>query len=776
MDLAFSKLAARSELSPARWRRPFLSWMDGIEAGWAIPLLLIGFTAGWLAFLIIAYLGGDLHSDVLETWTLGRSLEWGYAKHPPLMGWVAHAWTSVFPLTNWSFQLMAMTNATLALWSVDLISRRFVKGDKRVIVLLLLMMLPIYQLHAQRFNANAVLLATWPLASFCFLRSFETREIRWAIAAGAAGALAMLGKYYSVFLITSFVFAAICHPQRRAYFVSWAPWVSAIVMFTALLPHLHWLVENGAPPFAYALARHSGKALAPSVIEALLFILGIAMILAIPTVTWVLIAGNRLKKFSQDFRAMNPGLLLLFLVSVGTIVFPAITSVGLKTDMPPIWALQGLFLFATLIVCGTSYPIERFYSVNLAVLVIGMAMVAVVVAAPLHAYYRNFHPLHEGRNFYQQAVAELTRRWHEQSDAALTVVGGDEGLAFATAFYSPDHPVFDGRLVVPHSEALPHQATFERGWAALCYDGDTGCIASMEGIAARGARFVKAEFVVQSTLFGQPGASQGFTALMIPPFDTEKITPPPASPAPTIPAPSMAKAASEGPAVLVRQDVRQDEPTCCAPSPSPDSAESPSEVVPPPIMSTNVGWKARPACGFGDGEPAEMAGSGGNVGLARRLCALADTATGLHISRERRGVSACFARECVNCRPQLRGKTDIFDRGGGELSDRPGSKRTADPVPQPLQVRFKRKFCAMAADLDAGVRRSQENFAVTVGAARGRVDGQLQLWRKDSTPDPQRRGGRRNRDELVAVGTESNSGWFFALRPLARSCGRFRPS
>src|SRR5580700_5755192 len=94
MDLALSTIAARSELSPARWRRPFLIWLDGIEAGWAIPLLMIG------------YQGGDLHSDVLETWTLGRSLEWGYAKHPPLMGWVARAWTSVFPLTNWSFHLM----------------------------------------------------------------------------------------------------------------------------------------------------------------------------------------------------------------------------------------------------------------------------------------------------------------------------------------------------------------------------------------------------------------------------------------------------------------------------------------------------------------------------------------------------------------------------------------------------------------------------------------------------------------------------------------------
>ena len=529
MDLTFSTMAARSDLSPAQWRRPFLNWLDGIEAGWAIPLLLLGFVVVWLTFLIIAYLGGDLHSDVLETWTLGRSIELGYSKHPPLMGWVARAWTSVFPLTNWSFQLMALINSALALWAVDLITRRFATGDKRIVVLLLLMLMPVYQFHAQRFNANAVLLATWPIATYCFLRSFETLQIRWAVAAGASAALAMLGKYYSVFLIVSFFFAAISHPQRRAYFTSWAPWVSMAAGFAALVPHLHWLVVTDAPPFVYALARHTGKAFGPALIEAVLFILGVAMLLAIPALTWALIAKDRLKKFSQDFRALSPGLLLLFLVSAGTVVFPAITSVLLGADMPPIWALQGLFLFVILIVCGASYPIERFYSVNLAVLVIGIAVAAVVVAAPLHAYYRNFHPLHEGRNFYQQAAAELTQRWHEQSDAELPFVGGDEGLAFGTAFYSPDHPEFEQRLVLPQSEASPLQASFSQGWAALCYDGDTSCIASMERTAARADRFVRSEFEVQSTLLGQPGASQRFTALIVPPYDDEKVTPPPAT-------------------------------------------------------------------------------------------------------------------------------------------------------------------------------------------------------------------------------------------------------
>src|SRR5258708_40224624 len=289
-------MAARSDISPARWRRPFLSWLDGIEAGWAVPLLLVGFAAVWMAFLDIAYLGGDLHPDVLETWTLGRTFEWGCSKHPPLMGWVARAWTSVFPLTNWSFQLMALTNSAVALWAVDLISRRFVRGDKRVVVLLLLMLLPTYQFHAQRFNANMVLLALWPLATYAFLRSFESRRIAWAALAGAVAAIAMLGKYYSVFLIGSFVFAAAFHPQRRAYFSSAAPWVSTAAGLVVLGPHLYWLATTGAMPFQYALAVQTGVAFVPSLREALFFLLGIAASMAIAAVAWILIPGYRLKR------------------------------------------------------------------------------------------------------------------------------------------------------------------------------------------------------------------------------------------------------------------------------------------------------------------------------------------------------------------------------------------------------------------------------------------------------------------------------------------------
>jgi 4-amino-4-deoxy-L-arabinose transferase-like glycosyltransferase len=515
LDFTFSKVAGRSDLAPARWRRPFLKWLDGTEAGWAIPLLLVSFVILWTAFLVIAYLSGDLHPDVLETWTLGRTLEWGNSKHPSLVGWIVYLWTSVFPLTDWSFQLLAMTNSAIALWCVDLISRRFVRGDRRIIVLLLLMLTPVYQFHAQRFNANAVLLATWPFATYCFLRSFETRHLLWAIAAGATAALAMLGKYYSMFLIGSFVFAAIAHPQRRAYFSSLAPWVSTVAGLLVLAPHLHWLATTGATPVRYALYVHRGATFGESLIESAFFLLGLGASMAIPAITWIMIAGSRLKQFPADFRELNSGLLLLFFISVGTIVFPIITTGSLGSDLPSLWALQGLFLFVVLIVCGTRFPIQRFYSVNLAVMVLGMAAIAVVVAAPIHAIYRNTHPFKEGRNFYRQSSAELTRQWHGLSDAPLPLVSGTDALAFATVFYSPEHPEYV-HTWDPGDSWAPSLANLKRGWAAMCFSDEISCITWMANHTPPSG-FVRSEFSVQSVLMGLPGATRQVTALILPP-------------------------------------------------------------------------------------------------------------------------------------------------------------------------------------------------------------------------------------------------------------------
>jgi len=260
------------------------------------------------------------------------------------------------------------------------------------------------------------------------------------------------------------------------------------------------------------------------------FLLGNAASMAVAALAWIMIAGYRLKQFPDDFKALNSELYLLFLVSIGTIAFPIITAVMLGTYLPAIWATQGLFLFGVLIVCSSSYPIERFYAVNLAVLVIGIALVAVVVAAPIHAIYRNSRSYEEARNFYLPAALELTRQWHEQSNKPMPAVSGDDALAFATAFYSPDHPVYARPFVYQYTWGLPRKTTLDRGWAALCFDGQEACIEWMAKTAARASQFIRSEIVIQSTLLGWPGTTKRLTTLIVPPRNNDEIITPSLAP------------------------------------------------------------------------------------------------------------------------------------------------------------------------------------------------------------------------------------------------------
>ena len=497
----------------ARWHRVIDTWLDGVESGWSIGVLLAGFVLVWTIILTIAYQGADLHPDALEAWSIGQIPAWGYAKHPPVMGWIAALWFGVFPLSDWAFQLLAMTNAAVGLWAVDLISRRFASGNKRIVILLLLMLLPTYHFHAQRFNANAVLVSLWPIAAYCFLRSFETRAALWALLAGLAAALAMLGKYYSIFLLGGFVVAAALHPGRRAYFLSLAPWLSAASGTAFLAPHIHWLATHNYAPFTYATSLHTGFGLLESVNEAGKFLLGNLYTIALPALAWTIMIRPHTRRCLADLAAIRDGRLLLLLIFLASTGLAAAVTIGLRTSMPALWNWQGLFLLIVPTVSAATFPIGRSRVYRLMTSV--AAIFAVIAAsAPLHAIYRNAYGYSERRNSYRGAAEELTQRWHGLTASPIFAVSGDDRLALAVTFYSGDHPLY-GRLL-PGEEGwkYPDASILTRGWVALCFEDDAYCTHWMNEVEQLNGPMIRQEITVRSHLWIWPGTTARIIALM----------------------------------------------------------------------------------------------------------------------------------------------------------------------------------------------------------------------------------------------------------------------
>ncbi|MEX2036469.1 MAG: glycosyltransferase family 39 protein, partial [Xanthobacteraceae bacterium] len=253
-------------MNPARLLNRLLAPVDRLAAALADPArrertavaVLFVYAVLWALYATLAKASQDIHTDMSEMAAWSRELAFGYPKHPPLAAWLTAGWFAVFPTADWAFNLLAMTVAALALWFAWRLAGDYLDGEKRALALALLMLVPFFNFHAFKFNANTVLLPMWGATAWCFLRSFERRSAGWAALAGLCAAGSMLGKYWSIFLLAGLGLAALLDGRRVAYFRSAAPWVTVAVGALAFAPHVIWLVANDFVPFTYAAAIHTG--------------------------------------------------------------------------------------------------------------------------------------------------------------------------------------------------------------------------------------------------------------------------------------------------------------------------------------------------------------------------------------------------------------------------------------------------------------------------------------------------------------------------------------
>jgi 4-amino-4-deoxy-L-arabinose transferase-like glycosyltransferase len=106
-----------------------------------------------------------------------------------------------------------------------MLARQFLPGRWVLLTVAVASLAPGVTGLAMRFNANAVLIATWPWVMALFVRLMTHGRGRDAWLCGVVAALTVLGKYYSGVLLLSLLVTALCLPQwrRRLWSARW-PW------------------------------------------------------------------------------------------------------------------------------------------------------------------------------------------------------------------------------------------------------------------------------------------------------------------------------------------------------------------------------------------------------------------------------------------------------------------------------------------------------------------------------------------------------------------------
>lgn len=508
--------ASLSWTPPARITAAINRWFDAVPSGRALWIFLVLFVAIWTSFQIVSYASIDLHFDLLEVFAWSQNLAPGY-KHPPLAAIVAAAWFAIFPMADWSFHLLAMVNAAVAFFAIDLIARRYVDGDKRLLVLLLLLLTPFYQFHGQRFSTNQVLLSTWPIATYCFLRSFETRALGWSGAAGVAAALAMLGKYYSILLVAAFVIAALMHPRRFDYLRSPAPWVAAVVGLIVLAPHLHWFFTTGGLTLDYAHRVHGGVSMVALLWNAVSSTVSAAGYVVILLLAYILIVRPDRDTLRATLWPDDPDRRMLVVLLAAPLLLPIVVMPLSGIKYSALWTMPAWFLLPIVLLSPPAAVVKRVDAVRLAFVVLCVSLV-VLAASPAIAWVRFTHEApRAGRAHYAAVSEELTHAWRRTTKQPLAIVGSSTDFANAASFYGGDHPrswnFVDPKLTPWIAENRPPQA----GWVAVCPAIDRGCLAFVNLAAAKAEGVIRQEYDHAATFLGQRGPPVRFIFVLMPP-------------------------------------------------------------------------------------------------------------------------------------------------------------------------------------------------------------------------------------------------------------------
>jgi len=422
----------------------------------------------------------------------------------------------VFPVADWSFHLLAMLNAAVALYAVDCIARRYLNGDRRLLALLLLLFTPFYQFHGQRFGSNQMLLSTWPIATYCFLRAFESRGVVWAAAAGATAALAMLGKYYSVYLIAGFVAAALWHPARWRYLRSLSPWISVLAGLIVLGPHLYWLAATGSQPISYALAVHGRDPTAVVLENVIGYAAGAIGYMLLPIlVYWLAVRPDR-HALTAAVRSVDPDRQMLVVLLAVPLVLPILTAPLFGISLTSLWSMQAWFLLPIILLAPKEVQLGRGAAVRVALGLVAFTTIMLALA-PVLAFLRHTGGTKEGRGYFQPVSEELTRAWRAAFHRPLTIVTGHDALGTAVTFYSDDHPDSVPSYLWEGAPWITAARRSEEGWAVICEQQDQSCLASAERNTTGESDVRRITYDVAVSFLGVRSAPAQFVFLLVPP-------------------------------------------------------------------------------------------------------------------------------------------------------------------------------------------------------------------------------------------------------------------
>jgi 4-amino-4-deoxy-L-arabinose transferase-like glycosyltransferase len=501
---------------PARnpFERIFDALTDPARSERTMLALLAGYLGAWSIYGAIAKSSQDLHFDIGEMFAWSHQVSLSAPTHPPLGAWLVRIWFAVMPRQDWAFYLLAILIATVALWIAWRLAGRYLMPEKRVLGLALLTLLPFYNFHALKFNASSVLTPFWAATTWWFLLSFDTRRPGWAALAGFAAGTAMLGKYWSIFLLAGLGLAALTDPRRGTYFRSPTPWVTTAAGTAVLAPHLFFVATHGFTTVGFAFTSHV-TTLASATAGSLYFLASIVGYIAAPIVLGGLATMPSAAAIKDTLAPATPERRMVLVAFAAPLLLAALAGVAARAQLDPLWSMSAMTLLPVVLFGSPLVAVKRAAAVAVLALAIVFPLV-MVAASPVIALVIHRQGVPNYASHYRLIAQAVEQAWRAQTNEPLRIVGGNRPVVDGSNFYFTGRPA---TFVVTEPARTPwvDQARIEReGIAIVCPESEAPCVREMNALAARHGAKVD-EVTIARSFLGTTDTPVQYRIAIIPP-------------------------------------------------------------------------------------------------------------------------------------------------------------------------------------------------------------------------------------------------------------------
>lgn len=214
----------------------------------------------YLMVLRLVYVGQtDLIAEEAYYWGYAQHLDYGYLDHPPLVGWLIAASTTIFGDSVIAIRLPAMLCWLATLVALCRLARSLWGSDAAWGAALALVAMPYVIGCSLIMTPDAPLMAAWAWTLVAGWEAIRGGSIRWWYIGGLALGVGLLAKYTAALLAPALLVALITIPSARRHLSSPHPWMALLLSVACFMPVVLWNLDNDWASFRFQTAgRWSG--------------------------------------------------------------------------------------------------------------------------------------------------------------------------------------------------------------------------------------------------------------------------------------------------------------------------------------------------------------------------------------------------------------------------------------------------------------------------------------------------------------------------------------